>query len=1543
MLGWQLYYFSSSQGITSLYISPPATRLLHTSASDCICKPTPAVSLAFLFSTGAGGRGERASSSSLTIFGGRQDTSPCVRMEQALPAAQWVIGKALNMVMDGVLQAWAASKELGSNVNDLKTELLSVKATLEIAQGKQFDGPAQKDMLQNLRVSAFKAEDLLDELEYYRIQDKLYGTNDAADEHAKGCAHNLLFNARHAVKAFGSRLAPSSSAPDPGPGEDARQGAVCCAWPLDQAGEGSSGCMPKFGKLFHRSSSPPCEANQRAEQTPMLGFKRVDMSLRMKGVLEQLQKIHTSVAGHVNSSNPRIITTTEIVSRITISESVEPKLYGRDREVDKIIHDITKGKYREENLTVLPILGHGGIGKTTMTQHIYHHKDIPGHFDVVIWVCISVKFDVSKTLENIKQSIPRVEGEKEEDSTRELIEKRLKSKRFLLVLDDMWECSNEDDWKSLLLPLKKSQAKGSMILVTTRLPSLAEMVKTTEDKVELKGLGTEEFRKLFLAFVFGDYQSRKDHTMFLGIGEKIMEKLKGSPLAAKTIGGLLRKHLDLSQWEKFLESKEWETMNGESDIMPALKLSYDHLSFQLQQCFFYCALFPEDYKFDGKELIHFWIGLNILHECPNKSVEDIGMSSLNGLVAHGFLKKEETDGHPHYIMHDLLHDLALRVSSHECLSLQSSNMVSVANQPCIRHMSIIIDGVVSEHFRNELRILKDKLQVEDLQTLMFFGDMDRSYANIFADLFREAEAFRVIRLPQMPDSMESVVPKFSKLLHMRYLSLGTYRTPNLHLPDSISRFYHLRILDLNKWGGYHDLPRDITNLESLRHFTGPDDNYHSAHANIHSSICNVGKLKLLQELTAFIVNKENQGHEPGQLVHLTELRELRIYYLERIHEEEEADKAKVIDKTYLERMTLVWYGGQDNANTDVEGRVLDSLRPHKHLQQLYISGHRGRSCPKWLGGELDVNTLKYLRLFCVSWEVTPSFGKMPDLRELILEYMAKIVEFGLEQPFSMLTRVELISLERLKKWVAEDTHLFHHLRELIIKDCPALLELPFSDQQDSNKDRFRLLQKLEIVNCPKVLSLPPIPWTETLCFVLIKQSKLPSTLRLSESTLELRASGRGNLDSLDQILVFENLTELESLTLENLHDIQPPYCPPLEWKHLPLLKSLKKFIGKISFGSVVPVGGQGDVQWHLPIEDIFLRYSEASGEEMTWLLRHLPKLSQLNIEEQITQLVPEVDLQQTTTPVQEVEGVESVAEEKGGRLVLPAHLSNSLEKLEISAWRLPKPMWLVIYPLHALQNLRILEVKGASRCKLATFSSSFYPFPSSLQHLKLEDVLGLENLKPLSNLTSLRKLQLIGCGKHLRCEGLAHLLTRGQLSELNVKASIVSELDLHGSPTQFFVGWAPRQQLHKGDEQASPKLQIKTEGIAAVMTVSICSFLSSFLTSLYFGKDKEIEYFNEAQEQALQLLTSLEELTFACCRRLQRLPEGLKKLTKLMKLTVHGCEFIDSLPKDGLPSSLHELDVKFCDNEELKRQCMLIRRTIPILRLEDSVDGIYFN
>jgi hypothetical protein len=920
-----------------------------------------------------------------------------------------------------------------------------------------------------------------------------------------------------------------------------------------------------------------------------------------------------------------------------------------------------------------------------------------------------------------------------------------------------------------------------------------------------------------------------------------MDKLKGSPLAAKTVGRLLRNNLDFDHWIRVLESKEWESQRGSNDIMPALKLSYDYLPFDLQQCFSYCALFPQDYKFDSKELILFWIGQDVLHSSDqnNLTVEDIGLRNIRDLVAHGFFKKDETMGRASYTIHDLLHDLALKVISHECLNVHPSSKTLRKIQPSsICHLSITLDYTNDDSYNSELRKLITMLKVGELKSLMIFGFVGESFVSTFGDLLGEARALRLLCLTEMI-ATESLLQNFSIYVHLRYLRLAGI---SQYLPSTIPRCYHLKILDLQKWYVDDGLPKDMSNLINLRHVL-----YHTLQDGLSSNISDVGKLQFLQELKAFRVKKERNGFELKQLGNLNELRELGIFNLEKVYTKEEAIEAKLIDKKYLHKLTLVWdKERRPNIEHVEEALVLQSLQPHRKLNELRIIGHRGPSCPTWLGGHI-FEALQSLHLDGVAWEVFPPLGRMRLLQELTLENVSTVKELNLTQI----------------QW-------------------------------------FPYLQVLKIKKCPKVLQLPPIPWTQTLCHVEVigvVGSMLPYDLEYSKSSsnVYLRITGKDDLHSLDeQILDFNNLIDLKELYVS--------CCPPLELKHLQMLTSLVSFY-IVHCKKITRVGVMLEEQ------------EEASN-------RWSPSCSDVTMDD--------------------VRAVCQEDEDKlyDGLLIFPAHVRESLRDLSIDGCPelspVPFPILLNYKTggvcgggLQALHHLKSLIIDGCPKflsAYKAPFSSSRHPFPSSLKYLQLIGVEGTGTLEPLlSNLTSLTDLDITKCGDDWRSNGLWTLVTHGQLSSLTVKDT-----------PKFFVGSDPMRELKDEYQEqllhSSSRLEYLETDAEAFLAAPICSILSSSLVRLKMEGNKEVERFTKEQEDALQLLTSLQELQFWVCSKLQCLPAGLHRLPNLKRLSISFCPAISSLPENGLPSSLEYLSINWC-NEKLKQQCVEFVQSHPQITL----------
>ncbi|KAL6643364.1 hypothetical protein ACP70R_019029 [Stipagrostis hirtigluma subsp. patula] len=1566
-------------------------------------------------------------------------------MELGIEAARWVVSKALGSASGGVLEAWAASSELGPNIRELRMELLYAQGMLNNARGRgrdrEIQNPALTELLQELRGLAYRADDVLDELDYFRIQDELDGTYHAAEEHAGGCLRNHALNARHTTRAIAKVLGFSNCtrsarpchepededtagvrcgawpclgprSPDEDQEEDAGRQVLCGAvWPCGRASslplppslppspppptnpgdlEADGGCLGSLASsardTIHAVGKhlPCCSASsikndansnltssghrflccavpnkvQQRERVPQkLKFDRVEMSRTMREIVEQLKPVCVKVSTILNlelldsnrsiaqciaanlnerfSNKQQHMTMPNGMSqRITTSEFKEPKFYGRAEQRKKIICGITKGEYFDKDVAVLPIVGPGGIGKTTLTQYIYNSKVLRKHFEVKLWVCVSVNFSVHSLTQEIAAILPKdTQSNGNKDSPEKQIEERLKSKRFLLVLDDMWNCGDKDEWQRFLVPFKKETEKGSLILVTTRFPALAQMVKTTDHWIDLQGLDHEAFEALFLACVFDDKESINDHRGLLRTGNMIVEKLKGSPLAAKTVGRLLRNHLHLDHWNKVLESKEWESREGDHDIMPALKLSFDYLPFHLQQCFTYCALFPEDYKFRGEELIHFWIGLDVLHSHGgNKRIEEIGQSYLTELVNHGFFKREEDkNGETVYIIHDLLHELALKCSAQECLSIYSSNVSSLQIPPSIRHLSINIedscikDSMTFGDCQKEFRLLlEERLKVENLHTLMLFGEHLNSFAKTFGQLFSKVKSLRVIFISGENCRVEDLFHNFVKLVHLRYLRIcgsGSY-WKSQQPPKHISRFYHMRVLDLRGCKDCYDLPRYVSNLVKLRHFLVKDN-------IMHSSIFGVGRLKLLQELRRFVVKKECKGFDLGQIGHLQALGgSLHIDNIEKVEGREEADGAKLTQKKNLHMLTLNWDINPDTKDPRNEEQVLEGLKPSSNLQKLCIIGHGGATCPSWLGANLSVENLESLSLTSVAWKNFPPIGELWLGNEHGEELSGNICN----QNFQHLGWIELGNVAGLKRWIVDST-LFHHLKGLIIKDCPELVELSFTHSTCSQQEQqsgFPSIQELVIEGCPKLVTLPLVPCARSMRFIRIKgvglgfqelmyEEDFSLSKQANKSALCLEIRGKDDQDSACwTALDFQNLNNARRLIMDR--------CPPLPLDRLHMLQSLEILKIRDSSNAFGPVEYGCGVPFQFPVKRICISNLGVSGKELTQVLSYMTKLTELEMWncEKITGLGVVAQHQNAQSSSNEVEAQigqyrrEEIAEiEVEGLLLLPPQLevleiigcpelhlrANSLDGDEEAG---------LTRQAGGLQGLRSLRSLWIDRCpkflsSYLSLPSSCFPFPNTLQNLRLYDI---DMLAPLSNLTSLTVLIIYGC-KDLRGEHLWRVLTHGCLTTLHVIDSLV----------QF--------QLEEGVSFRSSKLQsLLTSDVAPFLVAPFCSLLASSLTKLDFGMKEE--RFSEEQEQALRLLTSLHELEFFSCDKLQSLPAGLHTLRNLNSLRILFCPAIRSLPKNGLPNSLQKLTIFSCKGI----------RTLPKESLPNSLQSL---
>jgi len=159
--------------------------------------------------------------------------------------------------------------------------------------------------------------------------------------------------------------------------------------------------MPRNGwPSFCCACPSKIQDGKRDFELPKLKFDRVEISNKMKDIVEKLRPVSAKVSTILDiellgsailkleqlGSNHTTTQNSAMGCRKTTPDIIEPKLYGRDNQKKIIIDGIKHGEYFADGLVVLPIVGPGGIGKTTFTQHVY--KEVKDHFEVTIWICL---------------------------------------------------------------------------------------------------------------------------------------------------------------------------------------------------------------------------------------------------------------------------------------------------------------------------------------------------------------------------------------------------------------------------------------------------------------------------------------------------------------------------------------------------------------------------------------------------------------------------------------------------------------------------------------------------------------------------------------------------------------------------------------------------------------------------------------------------------------------------------------------------------------------------------------------------------------------------------------------------------------------------------------------------------------------------------------------------------------------------------------------------------------------------------------------------
>ncbi|XP_024039583.1 putative disease resistance protein RGA3 [Citrus clementina] len=362
---------------------------------------------------------------------------------------------------------------------------------------------------------------------------------------------------------------------------------------------------------------------------------RRDIALKIKEINETLDDIakQKDMFGFVvNVTNERADQRVPSISSIDESE-----IFGREKEKNELVDRLLcEGSKEQKGPSIISLVGMGGIGKTTLAQFAYNNGDVERNFEKRTWVCVSEPFDEFRIARAIIESLKPGSAKDlvEFQSLMQHIQECVAGKKFLLVLDDVW---NEDyyKWEPFYKCLKNS-LHGSKILITTRKETVARIMGSTH-VISVNVLSEMECWSVFQSLAISGKTIGKRENLEK-IGREIVKKCKGLPLAAKTIASLLRSKNTEKEWQNILESEIWELEAIEKGLLAPLLLSYKELPSKVKRCFSYCAVFPKDYEIQKHKLIELWMAQGYLSEKGAKEMEDIGEEYFNILASHSFFQ-----------------------------------------------------------------------------------------------------------------------------------------------------------------------------------------------------------------------------------------------------------------------------------------------------------------------------------------------------------------------------------------------------------------------------------------------------------------------------------------------------------------------------------------------------------------------------------------------------------------------------------------------------------------------------------------------------------------------------------------------------------------------------------------------------------------------------------------------------------------------------------------------------------------------------------------